>query len=61
MARDILSEFGPEAKSSGSRACGGVKEAKELPYSPPVGPKHQTTGPGLGHNNHGNAGTQTKR
>ena len=62
MARAILSEYGPEAKPGGNRAtCGGVKEAKELPYSPPVGPKNQTRGPGLGQNNHGNCGTQGKR
>ena len=64
MARDILSEYGPETKEGGRRAsCGGVTEAKELPYSPPVGPKnHMHEGPGLkGGTNHGNAGTQGKR
>ena len=61
MARGILSEYGPEIKEVSRSTCGGVKEAKELPYSPPVGPKHQTNKPGLGHNNHGNAGTQGKR
>ena len=49
MADDILSEYGPESKPGGNRAgCGGVTEAKELPYSPPVGPKnHMQEGPGL--------------
>ena len=59
--RDILSGFGPEIKEGARSTCGGVKEAKELPYSPPVGPKGQTRGPGIGGTNHGNAGTQAKR
>ena len=59
--RDILSGYGPEIKEGTRSTCGGVKEAKELPYSPPVGPKGQTRGPGLGGTNHGNAGTQAKR
>lgn len=64
MARGILEQYGPESKPGGKRAeCGGVKEAKELRYSPPVGPKHQMqAGPGLkGGINHGNCGTQGKR
>lgn len=64
MARDILSGFGPDAdKPQAARAsCGGVTQAKELPYSVPVGPTtfgHQ--GPGLAErNNYGNAGSQGK-
>lgn len=62
MARGMISEYGPESKPGGSRApCGGVTEAKPLPYSPPVGPKNQTRGPGLNGTNHGNCGTQGKR
>ena len=54
----ILSEYGPERKESRpAEACGGVKEAKELPYSPPVGPRNQTQ-PGHSGTNHGRAGTQ---
>ena len=60
MARDFLSEFGPERSDGGSRASsGGVTRAKELPYSPPQGPlgiMHK--GVGLGGTNCGNAGTQ---
>ncbi len=61
--RDILSGYGPEIKEGARSTCGGVKEAKELPYSPPVGPKnHMHEGPGLkGGTNHGPAGTQGKR
>lgn len=40
---------------------GGKPEKKELPYSPPVGPKGQTRGPGIGGTNHGSCGTQGKR
>ena len=59
----ILSEYGPERSTpKASSVCGGVKEAKPLSYSPPVGPKGQMRqGPGLGQNNYGNAGTQGKR
>lgn len=60
---DILRQFGPESSPGSKRAeCGGVCVAKELPYSPPVGPKGQSNNsPGLGGTNHGNAGTQGKR
>lgn len=62
MAKDILSEYGSDKSSGGRRAtCGGVEEAKPLPYSPPVGPKNQTRGPGIGGTNHGCCGTQGKR
>jgi hypothetical protein len=60
MARGILSEYGPEIKEGSRSTCGGVKEAKELPYSPPVGPKNKTD-VGASGTNHGNAGTQGKR
>ena len=61
MNKDILGQFGPE-RSSGSRATnGGKQDPKPLPYSPPVGPKGQTSGPGIGGTNHGNCGTQGKR
>ena len=63
MKGDILGNYGPDRKESGASAtCGGVKEAKPLPYSPPVGPKGQMRqGPGLGGTNHGNCGTQGRR
>ena len=62
MKKDILSNYGPESKPGGNRsACGGVIEAKPLPYSPPVGPMGQgNKGPGLGGTNHGTCGTQGK-
>jgi len=61
MKKDILGMYGPE-KSMGNRAKnGGQVEVKPLPYSPPVGPKGQTHGPGIGGTNHGNCGTQGKR
>lgn len=65
MARDILSEFGPDSPSNqkARATCGGIEQAKPLPYSPPVGPttfSHE--GPGLAnHTNHDNCGTQGKR
>ena len=59
MARDILSGYGPEVKEGSRATCGGVKEAKELPYSPPVGPKNKTQ-PGTSGTNHGCCGSQGK-
>ena len=64
MARDILSEYGPDShQPQAARArSGGVTDAKSLPYSPPCGPigiGH--SGPGLGGENCGNAGTQGTR
>lgn len=41
---------------------GGKPECKDIPYSPPQGPKGQSNnGPGLGGTNHGNCGTQGRR
>jgi hypothetical protein len=40
---------------------GGKPEKKDLPYSPPVGPTNQNRqGLGLGGDNCGNCGTQSK-
>lgn len=57
MARDILGEFGsgssqPQAPVASS---GGVTSAKEIPYSPPQGPKgiENAKSPGLHGTNHG--------
>ena len=62
MARDILSEYGPDspANQKPRASSGGVTEAKPLPYSPPQGPTtFSHVGPGLaGHTNYGNCGTQ---
>lgn len=61
MADDILGQFGPNsAGSEKARATsGGVTECKDLPYSPPVGPKGQSHNTvGLGGDNCGPSGTQ---
>lgn len=58
MARDILSEYGPEAhKPQVPRArSGGVTMAKPTSYSPPQGPTNlHHERPGLGGDNHGHA------
>lgn len=63
MAKDILNQYGrnssqPQALRATS---GGVKAAKPLPYSPPVGPtSHMERKVGLGGTNHGPCGTQGK-
>lgn len=62
MAKDILSEFGPES-SPGSRASnGGQQEVKQIPYDPPKGPVGimSPQSPGIHGENHGNNGTQGK-
>jgi len=43
MARDILGEFGSNSPSNqrARATSGGVTQAKELPYSPPQGPRAQ--------------------
>jgi hypothetical protein len=57
MARDILSEYGRDsgAPQRARATSGGVKEAKEMPYDPPVGPKNisDPKSPGLHGTNHG--------
>ena len=60
---DILKDYPTDSGIQGNRAeCGGVREAKELRYDPPKGPKYQMQqGPGLrGGTNHGCCGTQGK-
>jgi hypothetical protein len=62
---DVLSPWSKEgpAPTQGNRAtCGGCEyPPKELPYSPPVGPKGQMhNSVGLGGTNHGNAVNQGK-
>jgi hypothetical protein len=65
MAKAIFDNFPPTQRAGGHKAradCGGFCVAKELPYSPPVGPKGQMQqGPGLHGTNHGNCGTQGRR
>ena len=65
MPRDILSQYGNDvSKPQAPRAtCGGVTEAKPLPYDPPVGPIGigDPKSPGLHGTNHGTAGTQGRR
>ena len=64
MTKDILGEFGPDSPNPqmGSASSGGVTKAKDLPYSPPVGPTSiNYERPGLGGGeNHGCCGTQGK-
>lgn len=63
MADDILSDFGSDSSQrQAARATnGGQQTPKELPYSPPQGPKGQMQqGPGLHGSNMGTCGTQGK-
>ena len=64
MSKDILSMYGKDtSQPQVARAtCGGCEyPPKELPYSPPVGPKGQMhNSVGLGGTNHGNAVNQGK-
>lgn len=63
MAKDILSQYGSNtSQPQRARASsGGVKEAKELPYSEPKGPKgiNDPKSPGL-HGTVHDCGTQGK-
>jgi hypothetical protein len=61
MARDILSEFGPDKKTGGGASSGGVKSTRETQgYQAPRGPKNinDPAGPGLHGHNCGPGGTQ---
>ena len=62
MARDILSEYGPESpQHQAARATnGGKMPVRDVHnYSPPKGPLSiHDHGPGLHENNYGNCGTQ---
>ena len=62
MADDILNMYGSDtSQPQAARATsGGVTSAKELPYSPPVGPSNinDSKSPGLHGTNHGCCGTQ---
>jgi hypothetical protein len=58
MSRDILNGFGPNSPSPQAPVAsnGGKMSSKEIPYSPPVGPKsiNDSKSPGLHGTNHGN-------
>lgn len=63
MARDILSEYGPESRGEShvSNLKGGVERARDVHnYSPPKGPLNinDSQSPGLHGSNLGNCGTQ---
>jgi hypothetical protein len=63
MANAILSMYGRDSATPQKprASCGGECVAKELPYSPPVGPKGQWhQAPGLGDRNLGNKVMQGK-
>lgn len=64
MARDILSEYGPDSRQpqAGVSHNGGRIDPKPMDYSPPQGPKgiNDPQTPGLHGTNHGNCGTQRK-
>lgn len=62
MARDILSEYGPDSRQpQAPRASGGgaMTPKPTQNYKPPVGPKGPETP--VPNTNHGNCGTQGKR
>lgn len=62
MARDILGGFGPDSPTPQKPVAtsGGAQTPKEMPYSPPQGPKgiNDPKTPGIHGTNHGNCGTQ---
>lgn len=61
---DILNEYGPNSSQPqvGSASNGGRQSPKDIPYSPPVGPKsiNDPKTPGIHGTNHGCCGTQGK-
>lgn len=59
---DVLGPWSGKGRPESRATCGGECKPKELPYSPPVGPKGQMEkGVGLHGTNMGNCGTQGKR
>lgn len=64
MSRDILNGFGPNSPSPQASVAtnGGKMMPKDIPYSPPVGPKGigDAKSPGLHGTNHGNSCGQGK-
>lgn len=63
MARDILSEYGPDSPSNQQPRArgGGQMDPKPIRYSPPKGPSNinDPQSPGLHGTNIGNCGTQS--
>lgn len=59
----VLGPFSSEGMPDNRASNGGQQTPKDLPYSPPQGPKGitQGNGPGIGGTNHGNCGTQGRR
>lgn len=60
--KDIFDSY-PSSKSQGSMRAkngGNVPVRDVMNYATPYGIKNQTRGPGLGQDNYGNAGTQSK-
>lgn len=63
MARDILSEYGPDRRANSGSVSGGVTRARDvMNYSAPKGPMgiNNPQSPGLHGENIGSAGTQGK-
>ena len=61
MSDDILSEYGRDsgAPQRPRATNGGRQDVKDIPYSPPVGPRNKTE-VGRSGTNHGTPGTQGK-
>lgn len=64
MSKDILSMYGRDSSQpqAASASNGGRMMPKDIPYSPPVGPKsiNDAKSPGLHGTNHGNCPSQGK-
>lgn len=60
MSKDILDMFNPGGMEGNRASNGGEMPVKDIPYSPPVGPKGigDPKSPGIHGDNHGNCGTQ---
>lgn len=58
--RDVLAPFSSQGMPDNRSSSGGQQVPKDLPYSPPQGPKGitQGNGPGIGGTNHGSSGGQ---
>lgn len=63
MSSDILDMYNPSGIEGNRATNGGQQIPKDIPYSPPVGPKsiNDPKSPGIHGDNHGNGGTQGRR